>query len=98
MIALYEVLSFSSVTTAIKFDLKVTIEFVASGSYPHSSDASGTALAAFEFPQMETPDKYRKYAAECFRLASEAKTEADRKILLELARAWKKVAEEEAES
>jgi hypothetical protein len=41
---------------------------------------------------METPDKYRKYAAECFRLASEA--EADRKTLLELAAAWKKVAEE----
>jgi hypothetical protein len=48
---------------------------------------------------METPDRYREYAAECFRLASEAKTEADRKTLLELARAWEKVAEEaEAES
>jgi len=44
---------------------------------------------------METPDKYREYAAECFRLASEAKTEADRKTLLQLARAWKEVAEEQ---
>ena len=43
---------------------------------------------------METPDRYREYAAECFRLASEAKIEADRKTLLELAGAWKKVAEE----
>jgi hypothetical protein len=43
---------------------------------------------------METPDRYREYAAECFRLASEAKTEADRKTLLELARAWEEVAEE----
>jgi hypothetical protein len=48
----------------------------------------------FCFSQMETPDRYRQYAAECFRLASEAKTEADRKTLLELAAAWKKVAEE----
>ena len=49
---------------------------------------------------METPDQdqYREYAVECFHLASKAKTEADRKILLELARAWKKVAEEETES
>ena len=44
--------------------------------------------------RMETPDKYREYAAECFRLASKAKTEADGKTLLVLARAWKKVAEE----
>jgi len=43
---------------------------------------------------METPDQYREYAAECFRLASKSKTEADRETLLELARAWKKVAEE----
>ena len=47
---------------------------------------------------MET-DHYREHAAECFRLASKSKTEADRKTLLEIARAWKKVAEEaEAES
>ena len=43
---------------------------------------------------METPDRYRKYAAECFRLASEAKTEADRKTLRQLAQAWEEVAEE----
>ena len=43
---------------------------------------------------METPDRYREYAAECFRLASEAKTEADRKTLRQLAQAWEEVAEE----
>jgi hypothetical protein len=49
--------------------------------------------------EMETPDRYREYAAECYRLASNAKTEVDRKTLLELARAWEKVAKEaEAES
>jgi hypothetical protein len=48
---------------------------------------------------METPDRYREYAAECYRLASHATAEADRKTLLELARAWEKVMEEtEAEN
>ncbi len=43
---------------------------------------------------METPDQYREYAAECYRLASVARTEEHHKILRELARAWTKVAEE----
>jgi hypothetical protein len=43
---------------------------------------------------METSDQYREFAAECYRLASEAKTESDQKTLLEIARAWKSVAEE----
>jgi hypothetical protein len=43
---------------------------------------------------METPAQYREFAAECYRLASEAKTENHRKILREMARAWQKVAEE----
>jgi hypothetical protein len=43
---------------------------------------------------METPAQYREYAAECYRLASVAKTDAHRKILRELARAWTKVAQE----
>jgi hypothetical protein len=43
---------------------------------------------------MESPDRYREFAAECYRLASDAKTEADWKTLLEIARAWKAVAEE----
>ena len=48
---------------------------------------------------METPDRYREYAAECFRLASKAKTEADQKTLRQLAQAWEEVAEAaEAES
>jgi flagellin-specific chaperone FliS len=44
--------------------------------------------------QMRTPDQYREFAAECYRLASEAKTEEQRKILEEMARAWREVAEE----
>jgi len=43
---------------------------------------------------METPDQYRKFAAECYRLASVAKTEEHRKSLRAMARAWTKVAEE----
>jgi hypothetical protein len=46
------------------------------------------------WPRMETPDQYREYAAECYRLASLAKTDEHRKMLREIARAWTKVAEE----
>jgi hypothetical protein len=74
-------------------------QVVVSGSYNYGSDACGTALAALCLLQMETLDQYREYAAECFRLASKSKTEADEKTLLEIARAWEKLAEEaEAES
>ena len=40
---------------------------------------------ASRFGQM---DQYREFATECYRLALEAETEADRKTLLELAQAW----------
>jgi hypothetical protein len=43
---------------------------------------------------METPDRYREFAAECYRLASTAKRETEGRALLEIARAWKEVAEE----
>jgi hypothetical protein len=43
---------------------------------------------------MRTPDQYREFAAECYRLAAEAKTEQHQKILQEMARAWREVAEE----
>ena len=43
---------------------------------------------------MRTPDEYREFAAECYRLATEAKTEAHQKIMEEMARAWSEVAKE----
>jgi hypothetical protein len=43
---------------------------------------------------MKTPDQYRDYAAQCYRLAAEAKTEAHRKMMEEMARAWSEMAEE----
>ncbi len=43
---------------------------------------------------MRTPDQYREFAAECYRLAAEAKTEAHRKMMEEMARALSEVAEE----
>jgi hypothetical protein len=43
---------------------------------------------------METLDQYREFAAECYRLASVARTEEHRKILRAMARTWTKVAEE----
>jgi hypothetical protein len=44
--------------------------------------------------EMRTPDQYREFAAECYRLAAEAKNEAHEKILREMARAWSELAEE----
>jgi hypothetical protein len=43
---------------------------------------------------MRTPDQYREFAAECYRLAAEPKTEAHQKMMEEMARAWSEVAEE----
>src|SRR6516165_582600 len=44
--------------------------------------------------QMRTPDEYREFAAECYRLAAEAKNEGQEEILREMARAWSELAEE----
>ena len=43
---------------------------------------------------MKTPDQYREFAAECYRLAAEARTEEQEKILREIAQAWREMAEE----
>jgi hypothetical protein len=48
-------------------------------------------LAHQGLAQMETLAQYREFAAQCYRLASEVKTEADRKTLLEIAQAWQEV-------
>ena len=47
---------------------------------------------------MRTPDQYREFAAECYRLAAEAKTKEQQKILEEMARAWREEAEEAEEA
>ena len=44
--------------------------------------------------KLRTPDQYRELAAECYRLASEAKTEEHQKIMREMAQALREVAEE----
>ena len=43
---------------------------------------------------METSAQYREFAEECDRLAEEAKTQHERKILEEMAKAWRMVAAE----
>jgi hypothetical protein len=43
---------------------------------------------------MRTPDQFREFAAECYRLAAEIKNEAREKMLLEMARAWSELAQE----
>jgi hypothetical protein len=44
--------------------------------------------------EMRTPDQYRDFAAHCYRVAAEAKTEEHQKIMEEMARVWKEVVEE----
>jgi hypothetical protein len=48
--------------------------------------AEAAGIGAQPLP-MRTPDQYRELAAECHRLAAEAKNEAHEKILREMARA-----------
>jgi hypothetical protein len=43
---------------------------------------------------METSAQYREFAEECGRLAKQAKTDDHRKILEEMAEAWRTVAAE----
>jgi hypothetical protein len=43
---------------------------------------------------MRTPDQYREFVAQCYRLAAEAKTEVHQKMMEEMARAWNEVAEQ----
>jgi hypothetical protein len=43
---------------------------------------------------MEPITQYQRFAEECRRMASEAKSEEHRKLLEEMAQAWEKVAKE----
>jgi hypothetical protein len=45
---------------------------------------------------METPMKYREFAEECERLAKQAKTAQHRRVLEEMARTWRQLANEAA--
>ena len=47
---------------------------------------------------MSTSDDYSKLAEKCYRLASEAKTEADRAACLDLAQSWLEMASREDEA
>jgi len=42
----------------------------------------------------ENADQYREFAAECYRLVAEAKEEGHQRILREMARAWRELAEQ----
>jgi hypothetical protein len=46
---------------------------------------------------MDSSSEYRRFEEECRRLAQDAKTEHHRKILEEMAEAWRKLAEEDEE-
>ena len=45
-------------------------------------------------PIMQTSQEFRKFSKQCDRLAEEAETKNERRILKELAMAWEKAAEE----
>ena len=47
---------------------------------------------------MSTSDDYSKLAEKCYRLASEAKTEADRLACLDLAQSWLEMASRQDEA
>ena len=59
--------------------------------------ASGTVVPPAGLFRMETEPtgtgRYEQFAAECERLAREARTEHHRSVLMEMADAWRKLAE-----
>jgi len=69
------------------------IEITARGQRGEIAGATAVELDAGVI-EMRTPDQYRELAAECYRLASEAKTEEHQKIMREMAQALREVAEE----
>jgi len=69
------------------------IERTARGQRGEIAGATAVELDAGVI-EMRTPDQYRELAAECYRLASEAKTEEHQKIMREMAQALREVAEE----
>jgi hypothetical protein len=42
---------------------------------------------------MRRADQYRHYAAECMRLACRAKTDNEKRLLLQMAESWRKMAD-----
>jgi hypothetical protein len=56
--------------------------------------AVGTAGPAAGCLCMEPSTEYQRFAEECHRLAQQAKTDAHRLILEEMAQAWEKLARE----
>jgi hypothetical protein len=42
---------------------------------------------------MTTGNEYRQFAAECMRAAREAKTDTERKVFIDMVRAWTQAAE-----
>jgi hypothetical protein len=47
---------------------------------------------------MTTPEEYLERAAKCEKLAAEAVTERDRKVMLDVAKRWRDIAAEEMSS
>ena len=53
----------------------------------------GTDFRSFSFLQMETSEQYREYAEECERLAKLLKREDHRKVLEQMAKEWRRLAD-----
>jgi len=60
----------------------------------HGFYFSGTSHESKRIPFMEPSTQYRKFAEECSRFAQSAKTDEQRKIVLQMEMVWTKLAED----
>jgi hypothetical protein len=60
--------------------------------------AKGTILTSEGLFRMDDPTQYREFADQCERFAADAKTEQHRKFLMEMAEAWRTLADKTKET
>ena len=72
--------------------MELGLRYHKAGFHTQAEYAVGTPGSTDRWFPMETGTKYREFAAECERLAKQAKTERHRTVLLEMAAVWRELA------
>lgn len=75
-------------------DKAITSSWHAGPKFPTRTFALGEGRRAEEVTTMQEAKTYRRYAADCIRMAEKLSDAKDKKILMEIAKAWELRAQE----